>query len=494
MRRAIRILRNIILLLIAAVVILAAVLVANAWRKSSQQIAVSPVAPVTIDEQAAAQRLGAAVRLQTIASVTDADQSADAFRALHDLIAASFPAFHAAAKREIVANYSLLYTWEGSDPKAAPIALLAHQDVVPIAPGTEGDWQVPPFSGAVKDGFIWGRGSWDDKGNLFSMLEAVEQLAKENFRPKRTVYLAFGHDEEVSGKRGAMAMSKLLQSRGVRLDFVFDEGLLITEGILKGVDKPVALIGVAEKGYVTLDLSTTATPGHSSLPPRDTAIGKLSAALTRLEKKPFPASVSGVMRETLQTAAPEMDFGSRVALSNLWLLEPLVRRQMEKTAQTAAAIRTTTAITIFNAGNKENVLPGRAEATVNFRLLPGETEESVIAYVKSIVADDRVKVTPKPGNTNPPPVTSTASPSYQAVNRTIREIFPDVLVVPGLMVAATDSRNYLDVTHSIFRFSPVRATAEDLKRFHGTDERLSVKNYADMIRFYRRLMQNTASP
>lgn len=494
MRRAIRILRNIILLLIAAIVILAAVLVANAWRKSSQQIAVAPVAPVIIDEQAAAQRLGAAVRLQTIASATDADQSADAFRALHDLIAASFPAFHAAAKREIVANYSLLYTWEGSDPKAAPIALLAHQDVVPIAPGTEGDWQVPPFSGAVKDGFIWGRGSWDDKGNLFSMLEAVEQLVKENFRPKRTVYLAFGHDEEVSGKRGAMAMSKLLQSRGVRLDFVFDEGLLITEGILKGVDKPVALIGVAEKGYVTLDLSTTATPGHSSLPPRTTAIGTLSAALARLEANPFPAAIKSVMRETLQTAAPEMDFSSRVALSNLWLLEPLVRRQMEKTAQTASAIRTTTALTIFNAGNKENVLPGRAAATVNFRLLPGETEESVVARVRSIIADDRVKVTPKPGNTNPPPVTSTASQSYQAVNRTIREIFPDAMVVPGLMVAATDSRNYLDVTDSIFRFSPVRANAEDLSRFHGTNERLSVANYADMIRFYRRLMQNTVSP
>jgi carboxypeptidase PM20D1 len=189
-----------------------------------------------------------------------------------------------------------------------------------------------------------------------------------------------------------------------------------------------------------------------------------------------------------------MDFGSRLALSNLWLLEPLVRMQLEKSAQTASAIRTTTALTIFNAGNKENVLPGRAEATVNFRLLPGETEDSVVARVKSIIADDRVKVTPKPGNTNPPPVTSTAGPNYQAVNRTIREIFPDVLVVPGLMVAATDSRNYLDVTNNIFRFSPVRATAEDLTRFHGTNERLSVVNYADMIRFYRRLVQNTASP
>ena len=140
------------------------------------------------------------------------------------------------------------------------------------------------------------------------------------------------------------------------------------------------------------------------------------------------------------------------------------------------------------------MLPGRAEATVNFRLLPGEAEESVIAHVKSVIADDRIKVTPNPGNTNPPPRTSTSTPSYQAVNRTIREIFPDVLVVPGLMVAATDSRNYLDVTDNIFRFSPVRATADDLKRFHGTNERLSVANYADMIRFYRRLVQNVATP
>ena len=198
------------------------------------------------------------------------------------------------------------------------------------------------------------------------------------------------------------------------------------------------------------------------------------------------------MRETLETAAPETGFGMRVALSNLWLLEPLVRMQMEASSQTAATIRTTTALTIFNAGNAENVLPGHADAIVNFRLLPGETEDSVIARVKSVIADERIKVTPLPGNTNPPPVTSTDTANYRAVNRTIREIFPDALVVPGLMVAATDSRNYLEMTDNIFRFSPVRATPEDLKRFHGTNERLSVDNYADMIRFYRRLLQNTA--
>ena len=156
----------------------------------------------------------------------------------------SFPAFHAVAKREIVGGHSLLYTWEGSDPAAKPIALLAHQDVVPVAPGTEKDWQQPPFDGVIADGFIWGRGSWDDKGNLYSMLEAAEQMAKAGFRPKRTIYFAFGHDEEVSGQRGAKAIAALLASRGVKLDFVLDEGLLITDGIMKGLYKPAALIGV----------------------------------------------------------------------------------------------------------------------------------------------------------------------------------------------------------------------------------------------------------
>jgi carboxypeptidase PM20D1 len=287
-------------------------------------------------------------------------------------------------------------------------------------------------------------------------------------------------------------MAKLLQSRGVKLDFILDEGLLITDGIIKGVDQPVAVIGVAEKGYVTLDVSATAPPGHSSLPPRETAIGQVAKALVKLEKKPFPAEIKGVMRETLETTAPHMQLLNRVALSNLWLLEPVVRKQLEQAPTTAAAIRTTTALTIFNAGNKENVLPGNATATINFRLLPGDTEDSVLDYVRSTIANDKIKVTPKPGNTNPPPVSRTDSESYRALNRTIREVFPDVLVAPGLMVAATDSRNYIDVTDAIYRFTPVRATAEDLKRFHGTNERLSVSNYADMIRFYRRFLENTA--
>ena len=454
------------------------------------------VSRAAVDAGAAATRLSEAIRFRTISSHEKPEQHAEALRGMQAHIQKSFPAFHAVARREVVADYSLLYTWEGSDTKndskAQPIALLAHQDVVPVAPGTEKDWQQPPYDGVISDGYIWGRGSWDDKGNLYSMLEAAETMAKAGFRPKRTIYFAFGHDEETTGTAGAKSIAALLASRGVRLDFVIDEGLLITEGIMKGLDKPAALIGVAEKGYATLVLNAQATPGHSSMPPRDTAIGMMSAALARLEDHRLPMQIRGTVAEMFDTLAPEMAGFNRVVLSNLWLFKPLLLREFEKSGPTEAMVRTTTALTIFNAGDKDNVLPGNAAATVNFRLMPGDTQASVIDHVRATVGNERIAVEPFPGNTDPPPVTATASPSFQMLNRTIREIFPDVVVAPGLMVAATDSRHYVGVTDRIFRFSPVRANSDDLKRFHGTNERLSVEGYADMIRFYRRLIENCA--
>jgi carboxypeptidase PM20D1 len=492
MRRTIKIIRNVLLAAIAAIVVLAGVLMFNVVTHGSRQIEVTAVPRAPVDAQGAAARLSEAIRFRTISNFENPDSDADALRGLQAHIAKSFPAFHAAAKREIVAQFSLLYSWEGSDPKAAPIALLAHQDVVPVAPGTEKDWQQPPYDGVIADGFIWGRGSWDDKGNLYSMLEAAEALAKAGFRPKRTIYFAFGHDEEVAGQRGAKAIVAVLAARGVRLDFVLDEGLLIADGMIKGLDKPAALIGVAEKGYATLVLTAHATPGHSSMPPHDTAIGMMSAALARLEDHRLPMQIRGSVSEMFDTLAPEMKGFNRVVLSNLWLFNPLVLREFARSGPSEATVRTTTALTIFNAGDKDNVLPGNAAATVNFRLIPGDTQSSVTDHVRSTVNNDRISIEPFPGNTDPPPVTGTASPSFRTLNRTIREIFPDVIVAPGLMVAATDSRHYAGITDNIFRFSPVRANAEDLKRFHGTNERLSIEGYADMIRFYRRLIENSA--
>ena len=484
--------------LLAVVVLLAGAVTVNTLRKGSRQMEVAPLAVLVVDEAGAATRLGEAVRLRTISSRDDAALNADQFTQFHALIQAKFPKVHATLKREVVADLSLLYTWEGSNPKAEPIMLLAHQDVVPVAPGTEGDWQVPPFSGEVKDGFIWGRGSWDDKGNLMSQLEAVEMLLASGFKPERTVYLAYGADEEVSGTRGAAKIAALLKERKVHVNFVIDEGLLVLEGVMPGIAKPTALIGVAEKGYMSVVLKMSTTPGHSSIPPKKgtSAIAMMSAALKRLDDEQLPGGIRGVAGEMFDTMAPEMSGFSRVALSNLWLFGPVVQKQLEGAASTNAMMRTTTALTIVNAGNKENVLPGRAEATVNFRILPGDTKEQVLDHVRKqvthAVGADKFELFALPGAVDASKVAPTDSPQYKTLNKTVREIFPDALVAPGLMVAATDSIHYSDISDHIFKFSPIRANAEDLKRFHGNNERLATKNYADAIRFYHRLLSEAA--
>jgi carboxypeptidase PM20D1 len=281
-----------------------------------------------------------------------------------------------------------------------------------------------------------------------------------------------------------------LAARKVRLDVVLDEGLLVMERAIPGLDKPAALIGIAEKGYVTLLLEASATPGHSSMPPRRTAIGMMSAALARLEDRSFPPALRGVARDMFEALAPEMRGVNRVLFSNLWLFAPLVQRELAKGAGTDAMLRTTTALTIVNAGNQENVLPGRADATVNFRLQPGDTEASVIDHVRRALGNDAIAVKPETGNSDPAPVSSTQGAAYGMLARTVREIFPGSVVAPGLMIALTDSRHFIGIADNVFRFSPVRATNDDLPRFHGTNERISVENYAEMIRFYGRLMRN----
>jgi len=357
---------------------------------------------------------------------------------------------------------------------------------------------VEPFSGQVKDGFVWGRGAWDDKGNLMAQLEAVELLVASGFKPERTVYLAYGADEEVSGQRGAAKIAAVLKERKVHLDFVIDEGMLITEGIMPGLSKPAAIIGVAEKGYLSVVLKMAATPGHSSMPPPKgtSAIAMMSAALKRVDDDQLPGGIRGVAGEMFDTIAPEMNGFSRVALSNLWLFGPLVQKQLEASASTNAMLRTTTSLTIVNAGNKENVLPGRAEATVNFRLLPGDSKEHVMERMRGQVAQatgtDKFELFALPGAVDASKVAPTDSAQYRLLNRTVREVFPGTLVTPGLMLAATDSIHYGDISDHIFKFSPVRAKPEDLSRFHGTNERIASANLVELIRFYHRLLTEGA--
>ena len=481
-----------LLLLVAT---LALAVVGNTLRQGSRQLDVPPLARLAVDADAVAASMAEAVRARTVSGLLDPAGTAAAFDALHAHLAQRYPRVHATLQREVIGAHSLLFTWRGSDAAARPIALLAHQDVVPIAPGTQALWKRPPFDGVVADGHVWGRGTLDNKSNLVTQLEAVEMLLASGFQPRRTVYLFYGHDEEVGGRDGAVAAVALLKQRGVRLDFVLDEGLAVTEGVLPGVERPLALIALAEKGSVTLELTATAAPGHSSMPPAagSSAIGMLSAALVRLDQNPMPGGIQGAAAEMFEAVAPEMPFGQRLALSNLWLTRPVVERMLGRGGATNAMLRTTTAMTIVNAGNKQNVLPGRAEAVVNFRILPGDTPASVQAHVERVIADERIDVQPMGVAFEPSKLSSAQAAPFKLIERVAREVFPDAIVAPGLMLAASDARHFDPIAEHSYRFMPIRFRSEDLARVHGTDERISVEQLADMVRFYHRLLTQSTS-
>lgn len=478
---------------ILAVVIL--IVMVKTYAKSSNQMQVKPISGVDVNLESIVNSLSIAIRSKTISTQHGKITNGDQFKSLQAHLKRRYPLFHSTLKEEVVNGYSLIYKWEGTNPNANPIAFMAHQDVVPISPGTEDKWEVAPFDGIIRDGFVWGRGAWDNKSNLITQHEAVEALLKSGFKPKRSIYFIFGADEEVSGLTGAKPIAELFADRKVRFDFVLDEGLLIMKGAMPGVKAPTALIGIAEKGYLSVKLAIDTAPGHSSMPPEKgtSALAQLSAALVKLDQNPMPGEIQGVVAQMLNSVSPEMSGAMRVVMSNLWLFEPIVKSQFEKNRSTNAMLRTTTALTIVNGGDKENVLPGHAEAVVNFRLLPGDTDQTVIDFVKRTIKNDNIKVSPLGGYSKPSKVSSTESESYLALSQAIRELFPEAVVVPSLMIAATDSRYMDDVSNNVFRFSPVIATNEDLSRFHGTNERISIENLGQMVKFYYRLIELTAT-
>jgi len=448
------------------------------------------VPPIELDEAGAVQRMAAALRIPTI-SYTEAEKNDPAaLAAFAEHLAHSFPRTHAALTREKI-GHSLLYTWAGTDPAATPLLLLAHMDVVPIEPGTEERWTHPPFGGVVEGGYIWGRGARDDKSSVLALLESAEWLLARDFKPSRTVYLAFGHDEEIGGQAGAKQVAALLKGRGIKTDLL-DEGSAVLDGLIAGVKRPVAAIMAAEKGYFTVRLTTRGEGGHSSRPPPVTAVGRLARAVARVQQNPFPTRLVRPVTDVFDQLAPEMPFGQRLAVTNRWLFGPLIRRQMADNQTQNMLVRTTTAPTVIHAGIKDNVLPSEAYALVNFRLLPGDTMTGVLSHLRQVIADDGVEIAEDGGFGNeasvPSPIDNDA---FRLLERTAREIFPDAVISTGLVTGATDARNYEGVYLTRYNFSPSVLSAADLPTIHGTNERIAVDNYLRMIRFYVQLLRNT---
>ncbi len=480
--------------LVAVVLLLIGVLVMTVLGRTamftSKQPAPSSPAALEFDEVKAVGNLQRALRFKTISHQNKAEIPVDEFGRFHAFLRDAYPKVHRALKLETIGGLSLLYTWPGSEPELPPVLFLAHQDVVPIAAPDK--WDQEPFAGELADGFIWGRGALDDKASVTGLLEAAEALLAEGYQPRRTVLFAFGHDEEVGGWNGAHAVAAHLEAQGIRPEFLLDEGMAVVEGVVPGISKPVALIGLTEKGYLTLELTAEGPGGHSSQPPSQTALGILSAAVVKLEENPFPAALEGPMRDMFDYLGPEMSFPMRAVFANLWLLQGLIKKQFLSHRTTAAALRTTTAVTILEGGTKENVLPATARAVVNFRLAPWDTSEEVIAYVKRTIGDERVQVKILGRANETPPPSDTDSRAYGVIAQSIVETFPETIVGPSMMLGGSDSHHYSEVAENAYRFGPIWLTEDDMERIHGPNERISKTDYLRAIRFFAQMIRNGA--
>ena len=458
--------------------------------------AVAPVELVPapeIDNDLAAAHLGEAIRYQTISRTEGVVEDPESFLAFHAFLQTAYPLVHAAFQREVVADYSLLYTLPGSDPSLSPILLLAHQDVVPVETGTEKNWEAPPFSGEVRDGYVYGRGADDDKGSLIAAMEAMETLLGGGFKPRRGLMLAFGHDEEVLGS-GAKAIVRLLQERNVRAWFVIDEGMgVLLDNPLTG--KPAALIGIAEKGYMTVRVTARAEGGHSAMPPRETAAERLSRAILAIRANPFPGDLDkGPIAGMLDAFAPYVGFGMRALMVNRWAFGSLIRSRIGAKPSGNALLRTTIAPTGLKGGTKENVLPQEVQALVNLRLHPRDSVEGALEHLRrSVSGIEGIKIEVQGTPAEPSPVSSTTSDSYALLAAAARAHAPDgAPVVPMLVLGGTDSRHFAPVAENIYRYAPAWGSQSEYGRVHGTGERLSVENLGRMARFYAQLVATGA--
>jgi carboxypeptidase PM20D1 len=434
-----------------------------------------------LDTSAAETHLSTALKFETI-SYDDASEP-QALERFRIWLAEAYPRFHATARRTVIGDGTLVYEWAGTDESLAPIVLMAHQDVVPAA--EPGRWKYPPFSGAIAEGSIWGRGALDNKSALIAIVEAAESLVAAGHTPERSVIFVFGHDEE-SGGAGARMAAQWLANRGIKAQFVLDEGgLTLTDNVVTGA--PVTLIGIAEKGYVTLQLAVKVAGGHSNAPGSQTAVDTLAQAIVAIRNNPFPPRYAGVTRSMLEAMAPHAPFVTRMAIANSWLFGAVLVDALAASPQGAATLQTTIAPTMLQGSLKQNVLPSLATATINLRILPGESIESVIAHVRKSIGDLPVEITTIGPSAEPSPVSSTQSEGYRLVAGLAAATF-DAPIAPMLMIGVTDSRHMSVLSDDIYLFNPLRLGSGDTAIVHGIDERISLENFRGMLTFYQQVL------
>ena len=483
---------KIILIVLAVFIVVTAIRAAFFKIKRPEA---NPLPKENIDSERVQRHLSEAIQIKTISNVDESKVDWNEFDRFHKFLEKEFPLTHKTLKREDISTASLLYTWEGKNPELDGIAFLSHQDVVPITEGTLDDWTHPPFDGYNDGEFIWGRGALDMKNHLICVIEAVESLLEEGFVPERTIYLCFGHNEEiVAGKNnGAQAIMETLKARGVHLDSVIDEGGAILPANVKGILKGnLTGVGVAEKGNTDIKITVHAKGGHSSQPPKHTAVGLVSDVVHDLEKHQFHAKMLPMVKDMFNLIGKHMTYPARLVMCNLPIIKPLVLAIAKKIPPAASFIRTTTACTMLEGSPAANVLPQTASVTVNFRQLPGTTTEDLFKHIRKVVRNKDIDIEFIKGK-EASKVSPTNTRAFQTLTDLSHSMNKDNIVAPYLVMGGTDSYHYEDICENIYRYAPFTVDTELLLTTHSTNERCPVEQLTEGVQFFKRYMRRMAS-
>ena len=444
-----------------------------------------------VDVERFIKNLSDAIKIPTIAIRDESLVDWAPFDEFHAMLEKAYPLMHEKLEKQIISTRSLLYHWKSEHPEKEPIALLSHQDVVPVTPGTEDDWKYPAYSGEIAEGFLWGRGAIDMKNHLIGVCEAVETLLEEGYVPERDVYICFGHNEEVMAEGeicGADCMMRWFKERGIKLDSVLDEGGAILEAkVDKVIDGHLAGVGIAEKGHVDFEISVNAKGGHSSQPPKHSALGELSRIVCKLENNQFKAELTPQLYSLFNEIGKNTTYPVRCVMSNLPVLKPLITKICSEIPPVASMMRTTTAVTMANGSPAPNVLPQKATVNVNFRIMPGQTIEDVEAHIRKI-AGPKAEIRMVSGK-NPSKISPTDSRAFNAIREICKEMDPKAIVAPYLVMGGTDARNYEDVCDNIYRYSPFLMDTALLLTCHGTNERIPLTSLKDGVVFFKKYIR-----
>ncbi len=438
--------------------------------------------------KSALEHLAAAITYRVI-GYDDANNDSINHRALlqfHAWMKATYPLVAQQARWEVINQHSLLITLKGKNQTPAAM-FLGHLDVVPVPDSNQ--WKQAPFGGNIQKDTLYGRGSLDDKNVVIALLEAAEHTLSMGMSFNRTLIFAFGHDEETGGINGAAAIAKHLLQQKIPISFIADEGFGVMNGIVPGLKNPCAIIGLSEKGSLSVKLSVKQVGGHSAWPSPENATSILTKGLGKLELFQFPSQLKNPIRGLFSEAAPYMTFGYRLLFSNLWITAPLVKSVLEQGEKTAATIRTTHVTTILRAGTKENVVPPQAEAIVNLRLFPGDTISGVLAQIKHVLNDPRIGIEIYLNAKEASPISPSNGDGYDQIKAAVHAQFPETVVVPGLVITGTDCKNYTAITQRMYRFVPFEFNSTNLSGIHGINEFITRRQFNQAVIFYVDLFQ-----